>query len=157
MIERLMNVGIKTICNPTIQKILNKIFGINPNNFTLGFKKVNNRWYSDIKNWPKAYEERQLMVNGADTFLEYLSNGKDYVKLHIKTEDFPGSIHIHKVNEDEWGGTYIVQNKEIQGHQLWLCNVTKFVFGEHPNDIYFEVCGQQLMKTENTSFKVNQK
>ena len=62
--DNLISLGIKAVCNPITQKILNKIFRINPDDFTLGFKKVNRKWYSDIKNWPKAYEEHQLMIAG---------------------------------------------------------------------------------------------
>lgn len=137
MIDKLMNVGVATICNPMIQKILNKVFKINPNDFELGFKKVNDEWYSDIKNWPEAYNERQLMVAGADTFLEYLAQGKDYITLHIKTEDFPEATHLTKIDEDSWGGTYVVDDPNIN-YTVWLCNVTKFVFGKHPQNIYFK-------------------
>ena len=138
MIEKLMNAGLKTICNPAIQKLLNKVFKINPNDLELGFKKVNGEWYSDIKNWPKAYEERQLMVAGADKLLEYLSEGKDYITLHVKQENFPGATHLHKIKEDLYGGTYLVNREDID-YTVWLCNVTKFVYGKHPDNIYFEV------------------
>lgn len=136
MIDKLMNAGLKTICSPAVQKILNKIFNIDPNNFELGFKKVNNEWYSDIKNWPKAYEANQQMVAGADILLEKLSQGKNYITLQIKKESFPNSIHLSKIYEDSWGGTY--ESNELD-HTVWLCNVTKFVFGEHPQNIYFKV------------------
>lgn len=135
MIEKFMNLGLKTVCNPVVQKILHKAFKINPDDFELGFKKVNTRWYSDIKNWPAAYEEHQLMVGGASTLLERISNGKDYIKLHIKKENFQGATHIIKIDEDLYGGTYRCEGDD---HTLWLCNVTKFVFGEHPGDIYFK-------------------
>lgn len=136
MVEKFMNVGLKTVCNPIVQKFLHKIFKINPDDFELGFKKVNGCWYSDIKNWPSAYEERQLMVAGADILLENISEGRDYVKLHVKTEDFPGATHLKKIEEDMYGGTY---SSETIDHTVWLCNVTKFVFGKHPDDIFFEV------------------
>ena len=138
--DNLMSLGIKAVCNPSTQKILNKIFCIYPNDFTLGFKKVNRKWYSDIKNWPKAYEEHQLMVAGADKLLEELSNGKNYVTLQIKKEPFPNSIHLTKIEEDEWGGAY---KSDRIDYTVWLCNVTKFVFGEHPENIYFKVIKRQ--------------
>lgn len=138
MINKLMNASIKVICNPLVQKFLNKVFHINPNNFTLGFKKVNGLWYSDIKNWPKQFEARQQMVCGADSLLEYLAKGKDYITLHIETKPFKNSYRLIKVKEDDLGGTYICDNPNIP-YSIWLCNVTKFVMGKHPEDIYFSV------------------
>lgn len=129
-----MNAGTDIICNPLTQKILNKLFNINPNDFKLGFKKVNGLWYSDIKNWPKTFEANQQMVCGADKLLEELSNGNNYITLHIKTKPFKNSYHLVKIDEDTYGGTYECDKLD---YTIWLCNVTKFVMGKHPNDIYF--------------------
>lgn len=72
-------------------------------------------WYSDIKNWPKSFESRQLMVNGSDDFLEYLSKGEDYIKLHIKTTPFDDSCHLVKNPKelDIWSNDYFLQLVEM--------------------------------------------
>ncbi len=143
--ENWINLGMDVVCSKFVQKFLNKLFGVNPANFNLGFKKKGRDWYSDIKNWPKAYEENQLMVCGADKLLEHLSGGHDYVKLNIRTSDpqDPAYICLDKIKEDEMGGTYNVCGYPEFTRTVWLCNVTKFVMGEHPQKIWFKVIGYE--------------
>lgn len=133
--------SMKMVCSKPVQMFLNKLFNINPKDFNLGFKKKNNLWYADIKNWPQSHEANQLMVNGADDLLEYLSKGKKYITLNIKTEDPNNSEYIclEKIHEDSMGGTYKLKNHPEFKNTVWLCNVTKFVMGQHPDIIWFKV------------------
>ena len=137
MIEYLINKGLLLLGNPFIHKILTTIFNIDSSDFKLGFKREYKKWYSDIKHWPSRLEHHQLMVGGASLLLDTLSNGKNYITLRIKTKPFKGATHLKKVEEDLYGGTYMCNSLD---YSIWLCNVTKFVFGKHPNDIYFKVC-----------------
>ena len=58
----------------------------------------------------------------------------------IDTNDENGEITLHKIKEDEFftGCYYKVNSFQFKG-EIWLCNVTKHVFGEFPNKITFNV------------------
>ncbi len=85
------------------------------------------------------------MVCGADKLLEHISEGHDYVKLNIRTSDpqDPAYICLDKIEEDEMGGTYRVCDYPEFTRTVWLCNVTKFVMGEHPQKIWFKGIGHE--------------
>ena len=105
----------------------------------ISFYKDGNEWYADVPFIPKA---NNLMVAGADTFLEDMSNGSERVTLKIvsnpSAKDIEGCDYYLKMTKhDFWGGTYDVYDgysKEPM-HTLWLCNVTHFVCGRHPGRI----------------------
>lgn len=141
--ENWINLGMDMVCSKPVQKFLNRLFGVNPEDFNLGFKKKGGDWYSDIKHWPKAYEANQLMVRGADDLLELLSKGHDYITLNVKTSapQDAGYICLDKIDEDSMGGTYRLCNYPEFDRTVWLCNVTKFVMGQHPRNIWFKVKG----------------
>lgn len=134
-LERKIKIGLKIVCNPLIQWFLHKIFGINPKNFKMRFVKEDKQWYADIKHWPKRYHANLAMICGADRMLDELSDGKDSVKICVRKDEFPGAWHLTKIEEDFLGGTYVCDKID---YTIWLCNVTKFVFGEHPENIYIK-------------------
>lgn len=108
----------------------------------LEFKKVSDRWFVVLDNWKGSFEDLE-MVNGADTFLEVLAGKikKNRVLMKVWTQkpDEPcGKLcMIHSDNE---GATYQVENCLFYSSTVWLCNVTKFVFGGfHPATIYFKL------------------
>lgn len=141
--ENWINLGMDMVCSKPVQKFLNKLFGVDPADFNLGFKKNSGLWYSDIKNWPKAFEANQLMVCGADKLLEHLSQGHAYITLNIQTSapHDAGYFCLEKIDEDSMGGTYRLCDYPEFDRTVWLCNVTKFVMGEHPDKIWFKVIG----------------
>jgi len=98
------------------------------------------RWYIDLPEYIKAGGKKAdlEMVRGADILLDYVSEGKRRVKLRVSEElDFENHIHLFKYDEDGTGAYY--QNSEIIDLDVWLCNVTKYVFGGyHPEEIYIE-------------------
>ena len=105
----------------------------------ISFYKDENEWYADVPFIAKAHN---LMVAGADTFLESISNGKDRVTLKIVSnpscKDIEGYAYFLKMTKhDFWGGTYDVYDgySKEPFHTLWLCNVTHFVCGHHPHNI----------------------
>lgn len=108
----------------------------------LGFyKDPDNRWYVNLPEYPGVKAELE-MVAGADTMLEIISEGNDAVMAHFDLNPYEGSDvlilkEIH--SEDFSGATYIL--KTYRGVeldlQMWLCDVTKFVFGYFPENIYF--------------------
>ena len=124
---------------------------------TLSFYKENKLWYADLPDFLAlglGTKAKLLMVDGADTFLDLLSNNGTRVTVKLSTQPFENnSIHLEKIklglNQElldkighapvDYGAYYNVkkyQNKACQ-HTLWLCPVTEYVFqGEYPTNIY---------------------
>ena len=102
----------------------------------ISFYKYNNEWFADVPFIPKA---NNMMVAGADTFLEDISDGKDRVTLTIITNPSGDEIercayYLKRTKHDFCGGTYDVYDGSTRNLviTLWLCNVTHFVCGHHP-------------------------
>jgi hypothetical protein len=105
------------------------------------YKEDSGSWYVDL-DWKGAKAEL-LMVAGADTMLDILAGNKASVELDVDLHAFTNSTMLtlrHK-GETEGGGHYFV--KEHNGQQLnlevWLCDVTNFVFGYIPEKIFFRL------------------
>jgi hypothetical protein len=98
----------------------------------LNFYKEQERWYADV---PEFSKEENEMVFGADTFLERLSVGYENVTVEFSdTEDGESLFAYQLIEHDEEGGTYANKINPLQ--TMWLCNVTHFVFGEHPQEFF---------------------
>lgn len=123
------------------------------------FNKEQGTWYIYLPEFLEkglGTKQNLMMVAGADTFLDILSNGSPAVKIEIETEPFTGyDAHLEKefIGLDkelleslghpavEYGGYYNVTefNNNPYSHKLWLCPVTEFVFdGFYPKDIYIK-------------------
>ena len=100
-------------------------------------------WYADIPN--HTLVENQ-MVSGSDSFLEevntLLGNAGE---VHITvSDDNSGEQFLAKLlmkAHNQWGATYILTGPladqyDAVGFELWICNVTHDVLGEHPRSIY---------------------
>ena len=112
--------------------------------YTYEFYKENGLWYIDFPAYIEAGGKKAdlLMVAGADTMLEKLSDGKR-VKLTFSADDLPGaSIKLTKIIGDPFGATYKTNRKDITRF-VWLCNVTKVVMGNHPKNIFIYVHNQK--------------
>ena len=113
---------------------------------TMGTKDItfyqdpDTRWYIDLPEWTGSKADLE-MVMGADTMLEYMSEGEGRVRTSISLEELPGFNKLVLVEETpEVGGGYYLLDHYC-GHniglRMWLCDVTKFVFdGELPKEIY---------------------
>ena len=102
------------------------------------FIKLSGRWFVDIP-WDGNIEDLQ-MVCGADLLLDNISENNFYVDVNVSTNDENGEITLHKIKEDDFstGCYYKVNSFQFKG-EIWLCNVTKHVFGEFPNIITFNI------------------
>ena len=72
-------------------------------NIIMKFNKLSsNRWYAEVDDWPGDFEDLE-MVLGADTLLDKLSDGNDYVKLDIFADEIPSSftLCLNKYKEDD--------------------------------------------------------
>ena len=109
--------------------------------------KQDNKWYADIPN--HTLEENE-MVMGSDIALDLLSKGKKEIVLEVSDEYSNNTLlHFNLKKHDSEGAYYgisgILYNEfaevltnelGIIDHEIWICNVTHDVFGEHPKDIY---------------------
>jgi hypothetical protein len=107
------------------------------------FIKEPSGWYIDL---PEFLEQGGSkgdlqMVSGADTMLDIIAGEKDKVTLQIDTNRFPGSdeLLLTELCDPLLGGGYYhlktFENLEVN-RNLWLCDVTRFVFGDIPPRIY---------------------
>ena len=97
------------------------------------FFKVANKWLVDLPTWAGSLDDLQ-MVAGADTFLDEMAHGNSVVSIELSTSPVNNARYVLiKQTEDSVGGTYRADNIK---YSIWLCNVTKFVFGCHPDTIY---------------------
>ena len=108
---------------------------------TLRFnREKEGRWYVDLPEWEGEKADLE-MVSGADSMLEMMSENNEFVDFVISTEKFEGCDRLKFIREanevnngaiysmDYYKGTYINLN-------MWLCDVTKFVFGDFPESLY---------------------
>ncbi len=127
---------------------------------TLSFYKEAGIWYADLPAFLEAgmgTKANLMMVDGSDTFLDYLSNNSAKATLKLSTDQFEGAdatlnkirIGINKGLLDsighalvDYGAYYHVDSfkGEALNHQLWLCPVTEYVFeGGYPENIFIKL------------------
>lgn len=125
----------------------------------LGFSKEEGIWYADI---PQFLEQglgtkgNLMMVDGADTFLDLLSGNGDQVTLSFSPNSFKGyETHMKKFKKGlnrqlldqighapvDYGAYYRISSLHGKpyDHQLWLCPVAEYVFGNYPDEIFAAV------------------
>lgn len=106
------------------------------------FTKEINDWFAEISEWEGSRADLQ-MVMGADTFLDILCEGEWDVWLTMSDQplnsDRTEKLHFIREGESEGGGYYLLETyRGIEFNlEMWLCDVTKFVFGSLPKTIYF--------------------
>lgn len=116
------------------------------------FNKQNGIWYIDLPEFLEkglGTKANLMMVDGADTFLDHLSNQEEEVWVYFSRELFEGAkykllAHVYGKNQTllslighapvQYGRYYTVP--EHQNHRLWLCPVTEYVFGSYPDVIW---------------------
>ena len=118
-------------------------------NKTIRFFKIdegiNNGWYADV---PGHTLEENQMVSGSDTFLEEVDailGGRGEVSITVsESMDINSAPFMAKLimrSHNQWGATYVLtgpiaEQYGASGFELWICNVTHDVLGEHPKAIY---------------------
>lgn len=126
------------------------------------FYKENNIWYIDL---PEFLEEGMgskanlMMVDGADTLLDILSNNSSEVTLEFSNLTFPGfttwleldksgknqelldTVGHAPVDNGAYYNTILINNIKTT-QSVWLCPVTEYVFNSYyPENIYIKVIG----------------
>jgi hypothetical protein len=110
------------------------------------FYKDSDRWFVDLPESDFSKMELE-MVAGADTFCDVLAQGENEVYITLSDTPFEGCevlqfTEIGRLEGFELGeGAWYFLN-EYQGVsyciEMWLCDVTKYVFGDFPNKIYYK-------------------
>ena len=103
-------------------------------------KESDNRWYVDLHEWTGSKAELE-MVSGADSMLEYMAEGEEQVWLILSEQEFENADKLEFLRlatEIESGAFYKIEKyRGIKiGLEMWLCDVTKFVFGDFPKTIF---------------------
>lgn len=113
------------------------------------FVKEDGKWYIDIPEWTGNKADLE-MVMGADTMLDFVSQGKDETYISMSDQPFAVSV-MNELDTDafklvkiedtpEYGGaTYRLSEWYGTNHgaEMWLCDVVRFVFGGYlPETIY---------------------
>jgi len=110
---------------------------------TYRFYKNETGWFVDL---PEYIEkggtiDNLEMVEGADTMLDIMGEGKREVILSIATTNFENSDPLvlkEKADQLKGGAYYFMkafEGKEIN-LTMWLCGVIEFVFGGIPANIF---------------------
>jgi hypothetical protein len=102
-------------------------------------------WYIDLPEYlAQGGDKGDLqMISGADTMLDIIAETENEVTLQIDTEFFDGAdeLVLTELCDPILGGGYYhmkkFENKSVN-KDLWLCDVTRFVFGNIPDRIYIK-------------------
>jgi hypothetical protein len=116
--------------------------GSNPSRSTMKkvftfIKDIDNKWYVDLPDWEGTREDLE-MVMGADIMLDILAQGETLIQVKITETNFPDSKFTLTYLRDggEESGAYYRFDKYDISFEIWLCNVTEFVFGSFPKKLY---------------------
>ena len=111
------------------------------------FYKDSLGWFIDLPD--SGFDKMELqMIAGADTFCDIIAQGDDNIFITLSTTPFNGCsvLEFRKFgNLETWemgeGAWYHLKsyNGIEYNMEMWLCNVTKYVFGGDyfPKHIYF--------------------
>jgi hypothetical protein len=107
------------------------------------FVREDSGWYIDLPEYiAQGGSKADLqMVDGADTMLDIIAGDNREVTLQIDRVPFPkadGLILTELCDPLIGGGYYLMkvfEGREVN-RNLWLCEVTRFVFNDIPERIY---------------------
>ena len=107
------------------------------------FTKTGSDWYIDLPEyiWQGGSIGDLQMVDGADAMLDRMAANDKSISLAISIEPFEGADELTLLDKCDpyiGGGNYLMkvyEGKEINW-KMWLCQVTAFVFGDIPAQIF---------------------
>lgn len=104
----------------------------------LRFYKEINDWFVDLPDWEGSKADLQ-MVDGADRMLDELAynpkgNKATSVVVGVSLKE-KGEVNLTLLEKlPEGCGAYYMSDKWY--YKIWLCDVTRHVFGRFPENIY---------------------
>lgn len=106
---------------------------------TLHFEKEKGGWFIVLPEWTGSKADL-AMVAGADKLLDVLALGANKVSLKVAQapiDDFY-RLTLKEYTPKEGGAIYKTYGNKDFPKEIWLCDVTKFVFaGYMPTELYF--------------------
>ena len=113
------------------------------------FFRQDGKWYADMPN--HSLEENE-MVMGTDIALDFFSKGKNEVTVLVSDEQEKSEqslLNLKMKSHNEEGAYYTVSGRLLANFldfaedifcckyepEVWICNVTHDLFGEHPKYI----------------------
>lgn len=108
------------------------------------FKNAKGEWWMLLPEWQGDPEELQ-MIKGADRWLDVISDEQDEVSISLSDQKFDQAevLTLLRMPEENLGGGGVYYLESYQAEKvdlkLWLCEVTRFIFGIIPQKIYFKV------------------
>ena len=112
----------------------------------LTFVKLAGKWFVHLPDYPGHYTELE-MVLGADVMCDMIdTHDIGYITVIVSTEPSENQFTTKEytldfVNSTVSNGEQDGANYRMREYKLdvWLCNVTKCVFGNFPATIYIKV------------------
>ena len=112
----------------------------------LNFVKLAGKWFVHLPDYPGHYSELE-MVLGADVMCDMIDKfDTGHITVTVSDEPFDSIFSTREyildfVNSTTSNGKQDGANYRMREYKLdvWLCNVTKYVFGEFPATIYIRV------------------
>lgn len=106
------------------------------------YKKPNGEWWLILPEWKGDPADLQ-MIEGADDWLNLISDGKDEIEIEMSDQAYNDAeiLTLLRIREENFGGGGIYyldtyQSKKVD-LKLWLCDVTSFIFDCIPQKLYF--------------------
>lgn len=123
----------------------------NQNATVYSFVKEGKQWFIDLPEYlaQGGHKADLQMVEGADDLLDFMAKGKKSVKLQLDTQPFEDAdvLELLELCEAPTGGGYYIlrtYRNHTLNKQIWLCDVTLFVFGDMPEKIYIKKQSRML-------------
>ena len=112
----------------------------------LNFIKLAGTWFVHLPNYPGHYSELE-MVLGADVMCDMIDKfDTGHITVTVSNKAFDSIFNTREyildfVNSTTSNGEQDGANYRMREFKLdvWLCNVTKYVFGKFPATIYIKI------------------
>lgn len=106
------------------------------------YKEADNRWYVELPEWEGSKADLE-MVAGADMMLDYMAEDSNEVQAYLSIEPFEGAdvLQFQRLATEIDNGAFYLMPKYLGidlNLELWLCDVTKWLFGNFPETIYLQ-------------------
>ena len=107
------------------------------------FYKEGTNWYVDLPNWEGSKSDL-LMIGGADTMLDIVSDNGTEVEVMISEKNFNDAdelVFVKSAKDDIGEGAYynLATYKGVEHNlSVFLCDVTLFVFGKFPEELFIK-------------------
>ena len=110
---------------------------------TYTFFRKNGGWHVNLPTSRIRSKKKECLdlVEGADSMLNLMSDGKDKVTLALNTEPFENAELLELLSTCQpflEGGYYLMREhdgKQIN-YEMWICDVTRLAFGDTPEKVY---------------------